>query len=223
MDLLEMPLEAVALRFYSLPAVVAGGSIWTCLAIIAAAAIGLWRIRTVGSRSESSSSSSSSSSSLLTSSPPPSPSPSPSLSKPIERPILSRFELDEEVGTPKVRFTAYYNDAADCLGCCRVDDDDDVGGDNEEREVEADDAVSDGVNGDSRKRLSKPSWAGDVPKWEVPALSGNGDLGWYRYQDMTALNGSVVRLWDGDGGLTAASPRRRGIMGIYHFRELFFD
>ncbi|XP_020090153.1 uncharacterized protein LOC109711491 [Ananas comosus] len=215
MDLLEMPLEAVALRFYSLPAVVAGGSIWTCLAIIAAAAIGLWRIRTVGSRSESSSSSSSSS--LLTSSPPPSPSPSPNLSTPIERPILSRFELGEEVGMPKVRFTAYYNDAADCLGCCRVDDDDDDDGDgdSEEREVEADGAVSDGVNGDSQKRLSKPGWAGDVPKWEVPALSGNGDLGWYRCQDMTALNGSVVRLWDGDGGLTA-SPRRRGIMGIYH-------
>nr|CAD1827365.1 unnamed protein product [Ananas comosus var. bracteatus] len=73
----------------------------------------------------------------------------------------------------------------------------------------------DGVNGDSQKRLSKPSWAGGVPKWDVPALSGNGDLGWYRCQDMTALNGSVVRLWDGDGGLTA-SPRRRGIMGIYH-------
>lgn len=34
------------------------------------------------------------------------------------------------------------------------------------------------------------------------------DLGWYRYQDIAALNGSVVRLWDGP--LTARDVRLRG-------------
>ncbi|KAK1309209.1 hypothetical protein QJS10_CPA09g00054 [Acorus calamus] len=27
--------------------------------------------------------------------------------------------------------------------------------------------------------------------------TGWGDLGWYASQDLTALDGSVVRLWDG--------------------------
>ncbi|KAL0908864.1 hypothetical protein M5K25_023375 [Dendrobium thyrsiflorum] len=39
-----------------------------------------------------------------------------------------------------------------------------------------------------------------------------GDLGWYAYQDRTAINGSVVKLWD-------SSRRRGGFVVAPAFRE----
>jgi hypothetical protein len=44
--------------------------------------------------------------------------------------------------------------------------------------------------------------------WEERELAvrRRSDLGWYRHIDMAALDGSVVRLWDGD---QTASPRWR--------------
>ncbi|KAI0495061.1 hypothetical protein KFK09_025208 [Dendrobium nobile] len=39
-----------------------------------------------------------------------------------------------------------------------------------------------------------------------------GDLGWYTYQDRTAINGSVVKLWD-------SSRRRGGFVVAPAFRE----
>ncbi|GMJ07265.1 hypothetical protein like AT5G20790 [Hibiscus trionum] len=32
--------------------------------------------------------------------------------------------------------------------------------------------------------------------WERVLRLRNGEMGWYRYQDLAALNGNVVRLWD---------------------------
>ncbi|XP_073011361.1 uncharacterized protein [Typha latifolia] len=193
MDLLEMPLEAFAFRLYSLPA--AGGSILAWLAVIAAA-VSLWRIRAVGSRSDAS---------PLFQPPPQARTAAPPPSdrerdqpEPEQKPIASSACRRLEAGSPKVRFTAYYD------GRCRVGD----GGD-EERETEADDdVVSDGVEvGDGE--MTAPLG------WEGVAIRRKVDFAWYRYQDMTALNGSIVRLWDGNGELTA-SPRRRGKIGIYY-------
>ncbi|KAE8724471.1 hypothetical protein F3Y22_tig00010526pilonHSYRG00014 [Hibiscus syriacus] len=33
--------------------------------------------------------------------------------------------------------------------------------------------------------------------WERVLRLRKGETGWYRYQDLTAINGNVVRLWDG--------------------------
>ncbi|KAK1263106.1 hypothetical protein QJS04_geneDACA013557 [Acorus gramineus] len=79
--------------------------------------------------------------------------------------------LEECEGSTKGKFVAYYR--------C------------EDEEVEADcweaDWGSDG--GDlfwrGRDEFGAVGWSG----WR-------GDLGWYGYQDLTALNGSVVQLWD---------------------------
>ncbi|CAL1357421.1 unnamed protein product [Linum trigynum] len=41
---------------------------------------------------------------------------------------------------------------------------------------------------------------GDGNAWwetELRVRMGRGELGWYKYQDLTAINGNVVRLWDG--------------------------
>ncbi|XP_010503024.1 PREDICTED: uncharacterized protein LOC104780221 [Camelina sativa] len=36
-------------------------------------------------------------------------------------------------------------------------------------------------------------------RWESVVKMRNGDEGWYRYVDLTVINGSVVRLWDANG------------------------
>ncbi|KAL1189078.1 hypothetical protein V5N11_032496 [Cardamine amara subsp. amara] len=35
-------------------------------------------------------------------------------------------------------------------------------------------------------------------RWERVVRMRNGDDGWYRYVDLTVINGNVVRLWDGN-------------------------
>ncbi|RZR90841.1 hypothetical protein BHM03_00018839 [Ensete ventricosum] len=183
MDLLEVPLEAVALRLYSLPSY-AAGSVWAWAAVLAAG-LGIWGIRTV-SRSDAS--------------PPP-----PSLNvpalpaeraelqasaatdrkefRPIAQPSGCRVE---EANAAKAPFTAYYHGPSrDGYGVVEEDDDD-------ERE--------DGVPGVGCRATAL--WDG------LTARQRRDDVGWYRHQDMTALNGSVVRLWD--GSLTARRrPRQK--------------
>ncbi|CAA0384324.1 unnamed protein product [Arabidopsis thaliana] len=36
-------------------------------------------------------------------------------------------------------------------------------------------------------------------RWERVVKMRNGDEGWYRYVDLTVINGNVVRLWDAKG------------------------
>lgn len=36
-------------------------------------------------------------------------------------------------------------------------------------------------------------------RWEKVVKMRNGDEGWYRYVDLTVINGNVVRLWDANG------------------------
>lgn len=189
MDLLEMPLEALVLRLNSLPTATAR-SLWTCLAVLATA-LGLWRIRAVGSRSEAS---------LPASTPAPKLGPAEPAQAPAPAPAPAPTQCHvEDVSPPKARFMAYY-DSCDWFD---VEDDGD-----EEAKVDGGRGV-DGI-GDGTAPLAAP-WEG-FP-WEGLMVWRRGDLGWYRYQDLTALNGSVVRLWDGDGVLTAAS-RRTSLIGL---------
>ncbi|KAL6606016.1 hypothetical protein ACP70R_041669 [Stipagrostis hirtigluma subsp. patula] len=202
MELLEHPLEAIAFRLYSLPdsSVAAGTAAWTCLAAVlaAAAAAGLWRLRssapaavTAASKpldfDPSATKKAPEFSTSSTSDRSPEPAASPALS-------------------PKERYTVYYRDAG-CVGCCDVDDEE---GDNEEENEEEKEQEDDAG-------AYEPSTDSTDPfGWEVVRslpLSPAAAADMRRYRSPTALGGSVVRLWDqgADGALTpTASPRRRG-------------
>jgi hypothetical protein len=191
MDLLEQPLEAVALRLYSLPEVAAtGAAAWTCLAAVlaAAAAAGVWRLRSS------------------------TPADFTDDTKPLQldtsRPPISSSEkkkISPEVPTtsapatsPKERYTAYYQGSGR-VGCCGAESD----GEDEELDTEGDDDVY-------------GPWAKDPFEWEVvrslvPVVAtATTDDVIGRYRSPRALSGSVVRLWDQGAqlGLTAAIPRR---------------
>lgn len=113
----------------------------------------------------------------------------------VAEPIVVRLPSchEEEVSKPKARFTAYYH-APNNFGVEDEKDADDEEMMQEEKE-EAEDWEEEDVVG---------SVGVTAAPWMV--VSRRGDLGWYRYQDLTALNGSVVRLWDApDRRLTAMS------------------
>ncbi|XP_074579607.1 uncharacterized protein LOC141836097 [Curcuma longa] len=187
MYLLEVPLDAVVLRLISVPrAVLAGGSSWAWAVAVTAAAFGLW-IRAFGSR-------------LLAStlSPPP---PPPTIhfssadeSKAAPPPLASdvasvahpRNRYLGEVSATKRRFKTYYDGSS--IGVTGTEED--------HREV------------DERSRTAP--WEEDWRRWDglLGAERQRWDLGWYRCLDMAALDGSVVRLWDGGG--QPGRARRRG-------------
>ncbi|KAF7100040.1 hypothetical protein CFC21_101600 [Triticum aestivum] len=203
MDILEQPLEAVAFRIHSLPEVAAAGAAaWTCLAAVlaAAAAAGVWRLR-----------SSTPSSTVIAE----------GSSKPLEldtSPLLVPAETERSLGSwrsseptmssslpalsPRERYTAYYHDSG-CVGCCDVESD--------EEEEDRDPEDDYGVYGPAET---------DPSEWEVVRslpLAATTATGTWRYKSPRALSGSVVRLWDegADGSFmaAAASRRRRGRAG----------
>ncbi|URE11237.1 hypothetical protein MUK42_22213 [Musa troglodytarum] len=104
----------------------------------------------------------------------------------------------------KARFTAYYSAAADDAHDDDVDEED-------EGEEDEDEAVS-----NVGLRVRAPRDGGWGVEWTT--VMTRGDQGWYRYQDMTALNGSVVKLWDArHGELTSPHGgclRRRSAGGV---------
>jgi hypothetical protein len=186
MEFLELQLsETVSLRFHSPLVSSTGGSLLTWIAVLVAAAVGFWRIRTVGSKADESNASSLFTASqeegqqkvvsvLQTTEMEASLSPSSSVDQPMQI-----------IGTPKVRFMTYF-EKEDFIGCCHVEDG--------EEELIVDAVVEFG-----HRKVELPQEREEVSvKWEGMVIRRRGDLGWYSYQDMAALNGSVVRLWDGE-------------------------
>lgn len=188
MDLLEVPLDAVVLQLISLPrTVISGGSSWALAVAVTAAAFGLW-IRAFGSRFLAAT--------LSSSSPPPPPTihsssadeskaaPPPPPRSDVASVAHPRNRYLTEVSATKRRFKTYYDGSS--IGVTGMEGD--------YSEVE--------------ERSRTAPWEED---WRWDGLLGaerqRWDLGWYRCLDMAALDGSVVRLWDGgNGSLTA----RRG-------------
>ncbi|WVZ65076.1 hypothetical protein U9M48_014497 [Paspalum notatum var. saurae] len=214
MELLDMvPADAIALRLCALPA--AAGSLWAWLVAALAAAVGLWRIRAASASNSSRPGAGAvrSVSALVDDGKLHQEQKAPSLPSPAAatddepRPAAASAS---EPGTPsKVRFTAYYGGSGDdgvvdgVRKCAGADDD--------EEEAEEDVARGRGVEMVLRRTASDPGRRRTTsPSWEERemAVRRSSDLGWYRHIDMAALDGSVVRLWDGE--LTAsASPRGR--------------
>ncbi|XP_077234650.1 uncharacterized protein LOC143876848 [Tasmannia lanceolata] len=191
MDVLESPLEAFVLSFYFLTTV---RSFWTWGALLLAAGFSFWRIRTVGSQSRPKSDDSSwrirsvgsetslkfenNSSDRRTTTVVPTqtrdpldltPSPSPSAHS-----INGGDEEDE--GGRKGKFTVYYYDDS-------VRDDGELT------------VINSWIEGEG-KGISESLWEVEgVVRLPVRRAL---DLGWYRFQDLTVLNGNVVKLWNGE-------------------------
>ncbi|KAF8657806.1 hypothetical protein HU200_059967 [Digitaria exilis] len=207
--LLDMvPAEAIALRVYSLPAAVAAAAslYYAWLVAALAAAVGLWRIRAIGTSKSGAAGVRRGSAVVDTKPQAQAPPPSPTIEeppRPADEPAAASSSASEPSTPSKVRFTAYYgvsgaddqDGVVDGVRRCADEDDDDDG--------EATEAVLRRTASApaERRRASAP--------WEEREMvvRRRGDLGWYRHIDMAALDGSVVRLWDGE--LTAASPRAR--------------
>ncbi|KAL8488139.1 hypothetical protein ACS0TY_023968 [Phlomoides rotata] len=76
------------------------------------------------------------------------------------------FSVLEREGSTKMKFTLY------------IEEGDDGGEDD---------------GGEAAAVVSPKWWCDD---WEKMMVMRMGDMGWYKWQDTTALDGSVVRLWE---------------------------
>ncbi|XWS72310.1 hypothetical protein CRYUN_Cryun02cG0029000 [Craigia yunnanensis] len=188
-QLLDSPLEALACSYVSFGIFTIVNNLWTWIAVITAA-VSFWRIRAAGAATSSCSVKK--------------PDQKPSTctihrtedeSRPIpeaeEKPTLSAFvsapaSVAETSVSPlvcndgvtkgaKFKLTVYYED----------DGESDVDG--EMTVVEWSDS-----DGDCNEGSCGEWWE----SWERVLSLRKGETGWYRYQDLTAINGNVVRLWD---------------------------
>uniref|UniRef100_A0A0E0B3E9 Uncharacterized protein n=1 Tax=Oryza glumipatula TaxID=40148 RepID=A0A0E0B3E9_9ORYZ len=219
MELLDMvPADAIALRLYSLPAAAAAvGSLWAWLVAALAAAVGLWRIRAAaGVRSA-----------LVddddhkqrkAKQPRGALRPAgvgearPARAEEAEAEATTPTSPSEPSTPSKVRFTAYYGGEGDGADEGVVDSvrrcvDNDGDGEGETPTAPVRRTASGRRRWSTTTTTTAPFMATPWEEREM-AVRRRGDLGWYRHLDMAALDGSVVRLWDGE--VTAASPGRRG-------------
>ncbi|CAL5064155.1 unnamed protein product [Urochloa decumbens] len=213
MELLDMvPADAIALRLYSLPAAVAAAAslYYAWLVAALAAAVGLWRIRALGAGVSRGTVAAVDNKPKVQLPPPQHAIEEPRLAAPAESADEAAASRSEPSTPSKVRFTAYYGvssgDAEDGVvdgvrRCAAEDGDDEIDG-------EVDAAVLRRTASAPERRRSSTALATAPWEWEVRemAVRRRGDLGWYRHLDMAALDGSVVRLWDGE---LTASPRGR--------------
>ncbi|KAL8040176.1 hypothetical protein ABFX02_10G081300 [Erythranthe guttata] len=170
MGALDSPLEALALNYLTYGFLTVVNSIWPWVAVITAA-VSFWRIRALSSpelRNAASCKAEEEEEAIVSDAP--------------ARAFCCRV-LERECST-KTKFRLYYEEEAEDF---RGDDGGD--GDGYRSEVTAEAAVSEKLDYCPRRRSDD---------WERKmVVMRMGDMGWYRWQDMTALDGSVVRLWEG--------------------------
>lgn len=198
MNVLESPLEALAFNYFSFGIFTFVNNLWTWIALITAA-ISFWKIRTAGvprvstfsAKTETLSSANCISvrnvnepqpvveiletESIIQA--PTAPTPTTSSASPA-----SFSSVYEDVdGVTRGKFVKYYDDEKTKDGK----------GDDELT------AVGEWVDG------SGGCYGGSGSEWwerweRVLKLRTGDGMGWYTYQDWTAINGNVVRLWDGN-------------------------
>lgn len=208
MELLDMvPADAIVLRLYSLPAAVAAAAslYYAWLVAALAAAVGLWRIRAVSAGVRRGSAIVDNAKSKVQSPSPPPAIEEPRLAAPAAEPAEAASPSGEPSTPSKVRFTAYYGGSGDANDdgvvdgvrrCADEDDDDEA-------------VLRRTASALAERRREKALLAAAAAPWGEREMSvrRRGDLGWYRHLDMAALDGSVVKLWDGE--VMTASPRVR--------------
>lgn len=172
MSSVDSTLEALAFDYLSIGFITALNSLWTWLAVLTAA-LSFWRIRVSGSNLGS----------PATTNPPPTfqiPSIREQGSKPKEVAVVpparaSSVSADENDGVTKGKFTVYYGED----GCTEPT------------------VANDIHEGCSADLNSSRRWREETSEYEIILKTRMANLGWYAFQDLTALDGNVVRLWDG--------------------------
>ncbi|XAR51107.1 hypothetical protein NMG60_11005645 [Bertholletia excelsa] len=178
MNTLESPLEALALDNLSFGFFTIVNNVWTWVAVVTAA-VSFWRLKSIGAGArelKSEGSSENPAGSNLD----PAPAPDPAIPAPM--PAVSTLETT--MATTRGKFTLYYEDE------------------------EGDERGSAVAAGERDCGRGSGGWVGEVVSrgggwcegWEVMLRTRKGETGsgWYRWQDVTVLDGSVVRLWDGE-------------------------
>ncbi|GMY36503.1 hypothetical protein FCV25MIE_31745 [Fagus crenata] len=179
MNVLDSPLEALAVDYLSLGLLTIVNNLWTWVAVITAA-VSFWRIRAAGATSASC---------LKADSPPPcydqssngvpdstdDDEPQSPVSVSASNSGLEVEDVKADGVTKGMKFFAvYYEEEED-------------GGEGDGELTAKNDWEESGVDGVK----------GDGEWWERVLRMRTGEMGWYRYQDLTELNGNIVRLWDG--------------------------
>ncbi|KAL4333488.1 hypothetical protein GQ457_07G039500 [Hibiscus cannabinus] len=181
-QLLDSRVEALAFNYVSFGIFTIVNNLWTWVALITAA-VSFWRIRAAGAATSSCSPSSS-----VIDRPIPEVEEKPTASPvvPVSTPasvtetIVSQLDCNDGVtkgGMPKL--TVYYENA--------------FGG---ESDIDGDTAETEWCNGDGYCKEGSCGGGEWWESWERVLRLRKGETGWYRYQDLTAINGNVVRLWD---------------------------
>lgn len=197
MSLLDsLPLEPLTFNFVSFGFFALVHNLWTWLAA-ATAAVGFWKIRAgAGSPSSicldsdsrvsppcnhetSSGSPPAAAAEVVESSP--TTSSSVAAAAPSSAPSLAP-EDDDGVATKGVKFAVYYESDDGELTVAEEND-----GEEEEEEAAAEAEIV------VVEEYSREWWE----SWERMLKMRSGEMSWYRYQDMTEINGNVVKLWDG--------------------------
>ncbi|KAJ7956021.1 Transmembrane protein [Quillaja saponaria] len=179
---LDSHLEALAFNYLSLSFSAVVNNLWAWVAVITAA-VSFWRIRAVGCarpEKEPSFNDRSSSGSQLSEQLVPEvllyddvADDKPPSSQAVTTPAVAVGDVKVDGWVTKGKFAVYfYEEERECDSC-------ELTAETEEWEEE-----SNNLNG----------W---WENWEKMLRLRSGKNGWYRYQDLTELNGNVVRLWDG--------------------------
>ncbi|BAT80014.1 hypothetical protein LR48_Vigan04g017500 [Vigna angularis] len=181
MNVLDSNVEALAFNYLSFGLLTALHSLWTWLALLTAA-LSFWKIRSAGC-------------------PRPTPIPIPETqpsagpdrqtsnqekTEPTREAVNAKGGAEEDVdGVRKGKFTAYYEEHVKCT--CESESE------NEGFATACEESDGSGTE-----------W---WERWErlLRLRNGESENGWYTWQDVTELNGNVVRLWD--GGLTGSFAR----------------
>ncbi|KAL5572308.1 hypothetical protein UlMin_021905 [Ulmus minor] len=190
MNVLDSSFEVLAINYASFGFFTLVNNLWAWVAVMTAA-VSFWRLRAAGAgattssgfNSDTSSSThndESSNGSMLVSEIPPSiyPEELPSTTScvsPSKASSASVLGNVEEIGVTKgEKFTLYYEDDGDLT------------------------ALTEDIAGEAVIEECCSEW---WESWEkiLKLRTGELEMGWNRYQDLTKLNGNVVRLWDDCG------------------------
>ncbi|XP_021805071.1 uncharacterized protein LOC110749299 [Prunus avium] len=189
-SVLDSPLEALAFNYASFGLFTVVNNLWTWVAVVTAAVSFLSLRRRPSTRAASTAISSSC---LKFNSPPsnddrssnglslvPEITPSETAEEPpcsVLSPVAApcKFEDDRVVVTKGLKYTLYYADKAEGDVDLTAEEEEEEAG-----ECAGDEAVAEGCG----------EWLEGVLGLRL------GEMGWYRHQDLTELNGNVVRLWD---------------------------
>ncbi|KAF5726107.1 hypothetical protein HS088_TW23G00848 [Tripterygium wilfordii] len=172
MNMLESPIDALAFGYVNYGILNIVNNLWTWVAFVTAA-VSFWRIRTAGAASVSVKCLPPVSQKVREVPQPDRPVENPRLQTPAPAAASSEAVSDFEFnGVTRGKYTVYYED----------------------------DGESDGGLTGVREWEYKESgvlcgeWR---ESWESVLRTRSGEMSWYGYQDLTVINGNVVRLWDG--------------------------